>query len=98
MLLAGLLFVLNPGGPGPAASTLPDSHDEQGIPNPEVPRIPLAEAKTRHDVGTALFVDVRTQGEYDTAHIANAISLPLDDLQVRYRELPGDAEIITYCT
>ncbi len=98
LLLAGLLFVLNPGRPGPAASTLPDSHDEQGIPNPEVPRIPLAEAKTRHDAGTALFVDVRTQGEYDTAHIANAISLPLTDLQARYRELPRDAEIITYCT
>lgn len=84
--------------PTPAASTLPDSHDEEGVPYPEVPRIPLAEAKARYDAGTALFVDVRSQGEYETAHIRNAISLPLANLDARYQELPRDAEIITYCT
>ena len=98
LLAVGLLFLLDQERPAPAASTLPDTHDEEGIPYPEVPRIPLAEAKARFDSGTAIFVDVRTQGEYETAHIPNAISLPLADLEVRYQELPRDAEIITYCT
>jgi rhodanese-related sulfurtransferase len=61
-----------------------------------VPRISLAEAQARYDDGTALFVDVRGQEEYDTAHIPDAISLPLADLEARYQELPQDAEIITY--
>jgi len=41
-------------------------------------------------------VDVRAQEEYDTAHIPNAILLPMADLEARYQELPQDAEIITY--
>ena len=80
------------------ATTLPDSHNEEGIPYPEVPRTSPAEAKAAVDTGTALIVDVRSQGEYDTTRISNAVSLPLADLDARYRELPQDAEIITYCT
>lgn len=85
--------------PAPATRTTPrndTSHQADQVPYPEVPRISLAEAKARHDAGTALFVDVRAQEEYDTAHIPNAISLPLADLEARYQELPQDAEIITY--
>jgi len=66
------------------------------IPYPEVPRISASEAKARYDTGTTLFVDVRAQEEYDTAHIPNAILLPMADLEARYQELPQDAEIITY--
>ena len=79
-------------------SEIPDYHDDQGIPYPEVKRIPVAEARAMYDAGTALFVDVRSQGEYDTAHVANALSLPLADLDARYQELPKDTQIITYCT
>jgi len=99
LVLAGFVLLMNNNRPAPPpAPEITDYHDEQGIPYPDVPRIPAAEAKTRYDAGTALFVDVRSQGEYDTAHVANAISLPLADLESRYRELPQDAEIITYCT
>ena len=98
LLLAALLFVLKQGRTEPVATTLPDSHDEQGFPYPEVARITLEEAKTRYDAGTALFVDVRTQGEYETAHIPNAVSLPQADFAAGYQTLPRDAEIITYCT
>jgi len=98
LLLVGVVFVLNQGRSGSTAATLSDSHDEQGIPYPEVPRISLAETRARYDAGTALFMDVRSQGEYDTAHIPDAISLPLANLDARYQELPRDAEIITYCT
>jgi len=98
LILAGILIFFSLNRSGPALSEVPDVHDEQGIPYPETPRISLTEAKARYDAGTAIFVDVRSRGEYETAHIINAISLPLADLDRRYRELPKDAEIITYCT
>ena len=99
LVLVAALLIFNSTSPAPTASSLPeDSHDAQGIPYPEVPRISLAEAKARYNARTALFVDVRSQGEYDTAHIPNAKSLPLADLQTRYRELPTNQEILTYCT
>lgn len=85
--------------PAPATRTTPGndtSRQADQVPYPEVPRISLAEAQARYDAGTALFMDVRGQEEYDTAHIPNAISLPLADLEARYQELSPDAEIITY--
>lgn len=101
LLVAGVLLLSNSSSPastaGPATA-LPDSHNEEGIPYPDVPRISLAETKARFDAGAALIVDVRSQNDYNTAHIPEAISLPLADLEARYRELPQDAEIITYCT
>ncbi len=103
-VVAGLVFLLPVSLPellaGRLALTptlLPDVHDDEGIPYPEAPRISLAEAKARFDARTALFVDVRSQGEYDAAHILNAQLLSLAELPARYRELPRDREIITYC-
>ena len=84
--------------PTPVAATLPDEHGADGLPYPEVPRIAPAEAKARVDSGQAILVDVRSQGEYDTQHAQGARSLSLADLEARYRELPQNAEIITYCT
>jgi 3-mercaptopyruvate sulfurtransferase SseA len=85
--------------PATPVSTAPQAESSQQageIPYPEVPRIPLAEAKAQYDGGTALFVDTRSQEAYESAHISTAISLPLADLEARYGELPQDAEIITY--
>ncbi|NOZ26461.1 MAG: zinc-ribbon domain-containing protein [Chloroflexi bacterium] len=96
LVVALVFFSLNRSAP--TSSDLPDYHDESGIPYPDVPRISLAEAKARYDAGAALFVDVRSQEEYRTAHIPGAVSLPLTELDERYQELPRDAEIITYCT
>jgi len=98
LTLVGALIIYNADRSLYNLSTPPDSHDAQGIPYPEVPRISIAEAKTRYDARTALFVDVRSQGEYDAAHIPNAKLLSLADLQSRYRELPTNQEILLYCT
>lgn len=101
LLVMGLLLLANSSRPASttdAAAALPDSHNEEGIPYPEVSRISLAETKTRFDAGAALIVDVRSQQDYNSAHIPEAISLPLADLETRYRELPQNVEIITYCT
>lgn len=101
LLVIGFLLLFNAERPAPptdSAAALPDSHDEQGIPYPEVPRISLADAKARFEAGIAFIVDVRSQEDFAAAHIPDAISLPLADLEIRYHDLPQDAEIITYCT
>lgn len=96
LILAAFFFL--PGRSNPAATALPDEHDEAGIPYPDVPRLPVTDAKGRFDAGTATFVDVRSQEDYAQAHIPNALSLPLAELETRYQELPLQAEILTYCT
>ncbi len=99
LLIVGALALNDTPQSAPATvSEIPDYHNEEGIPYPEVPRISVTEAKAQYDAGTVLIVDVRSQGEYDTAHVRNALSLPLADLDARYQELPKDTQIITYCT
>jgi rhodanese-related sulfurtransferase len=82
----------------PDVVDVPDEHDAAGLPYPDVPRISVNETKERLDSGIAIVIDVRSAQEYAEAHIPSALSIPLDELQSRYQELPPDAEIITYCT
>ena len=42
-------------------------------------------------------IDVRPSNEYDTAHIAGAMSIPLEQLEERLGELPRDKNIVAYC-
>ncbi len=63
-----------------------------------VERIPLADAKTIWDNGGAVFLDVRSQAEYEQAHIPGAVLIPLNDLASRLNELDPAAKIISYCT
>lgn len=44
-----------------------------------------------------LIVDVRTTDEYMDGHIAGALSIPVDELEGRIKELPNDKSIIVYC-
>jgi rhodanese-related sulfurtransferase len=45
----------------------------------------------------AFFLDVRSQAEWDQAHIANSTLIPLDELQNRLDELPHDRDIVVVC-
>jgi rhodanese-related sulfurtransferase len=46
----------------------------------------------------ARLVDVRTPGEYQSAHIEGALNVPLDQLSARMAELgPKDGAIVVYC-
>ena len=47
--------------------------------------------------GEVTVLDVRPQVEYSTAHIAGAISVPLEHLETRLAELPKNKEIVAYC-
>ena len=47
-------------------------------------------------VGDVL-LDVRTQAEFLTGHIDNAINIPIDELRQRINELPNEKSIFIYC-
>ncbi len=47
--------------------------------------------------GDVVLLDVRPAAEFRTAHIPGARSVPLDELEARIRELPGDKDIVAYC-
>ncbi len=56
------------------------------------------ELLARLRAGEALvMVDVRPTEEYQAAHVAGAVSIPLEELEQRLRELPRDREIVAYC-
>ena len=53
----------------------------------------LKRARSKHVV----ILDTRPASEYVAGHIAGAISVPVDDLQRRLRQLPKDKEYVAYC-
>jgi rhodanese-related sulfurtransferase len=61
-----------------------------------VPHISVAEAYQKYQQG-AFFVDVRSQEEFDQAHITNSTLIPLDELQNRLSDLPKDKDIVVVC-
>lgn len=44
-----------------------------------------------------VILDVRTVSEYEENHLENAINIPIDELQVRLRELNKKDKILVYC-
>ncbi|MEZ4634072.1 MAG: zinc-ribbon domain-containing protein [Caldilineaceae bacterium] len=84
--------------PPAIVGNFPVETSADGIPFPTTPRISVADAKAGLDAGTAIFVDVRSQAQFDAGHIPGAVLMPLDEFEARFSELPQDAEILTYCT
>ena len=44
-----------------------------------------------------LFLDVRSEGEYNEAHVKGAMNIPVINLKDRISEIPADRKIIVYC-
>ena len=44
-----------------------------------------------------IILDVRTQEEYDSGHLKDAMLIPVDDLEERINEVPVGKPIIVYC-
>lgn len=61
-----------------------------------VPRIEVEVAREMADAGEAILVDVRSQGTFEQAHIAGAISMPSNEVAARYHELPANKLVIFY--
>ncbi|GAB4324428.1 MAG: metalloregulator ArsR/SmtB family transcription factor [Candidatus Zixiibacteriota bacterium] len=47
--------------------------------------------------GEVVVVDVRPAVEYQSGHIAGAVSVPADQLETHLKDLPKDREIVAYC-
>jgi rhodanese-related sulfurtransferase/predicted transcriptional regulator len=75
-------------------SVLADAYlgDRGGV--EQVSSAELAERLARGDV---VVLDVRPAAEYRAGHIAEARSLPIDELASRVTELPQQGDVIAYC-
>ena len=78
-------------------ATLPPGVQVEGS-YPEILRIGLADAKTALDSSSAVFVDVRSADSYAQSHVPGALSIPLNLLPTRMKELKPTDWIIPYCT
>jgi rhodanese-related sulfurtransferase len=63
----------------------------------EVPHTGLVEAHKAWSGRSALFLDLRPNSAFARTHIPGAISIPADELESRFLDLPNDRMIITYC-
>ncbi|MGZ0041333.1 ArsR/SmtB family transcription factor [Paenibacillus ottowii] len=63
----------------------------------DVQTLTIDEVMEKLDNSSIVLIDLRPKEEYEIDHIAGAISLPMEELDVLMRELPKDAEIIAYC-
>jgi len=59
--------------------------------------IGATELRQRIKAGDVVILDVRPELEYQSGHIPEARSIPVDELEARLDELPRDQEIIAYC-
>ncbi len=65
----------------------------------DVPRMRVKELKALLDAGEEVIVaDSRSLASYEARPIAGAISMPLLEVDKRYKELPKDRKIVFYCT
>lgn len=60
------------------------------------PTVSVQDLKTAVD-GGAYVLDVRTTGEYAEGHIAGSTLLPLDQVEARAAEVPGDKPVYVIC-
>lgn len=44
-----------------------------------------------------LFIDVRSEDEYEGSHIEDAINIPVSEIEERLGEIPKDKPVIVYC-
>ena len=63
---------------------------------PTVKAVPMALAQEAINNG-AQWIDVRTQDEFDQSHLADALHMPLDILQLKSRLLDKTKHYILYC-
>ena len=82
--------------PAAAPQSAPTTPAE--VPYPEIVRISLGDAKAAYELKQATYLDVRDADSYASGHIPGALSIPLNDLETRLKELDPNAWLLTYCT
>ena len=64
---------------------------------PDVETIGREELIERLSRGDVVLVDVRPREEFEAGHIADARSIPHDELATRLGEIPEEHDVIAYC-
>jgi len=57
----------------------------------------MDEVMNKLNTESVLLLDLRPKEEYETSHIAGAISVPMEELEHYMRSLPQGTEVIAYC-
>jgi rhodanese-related sulfurtransferase/DNA-binding transcriptional ArsR family regulator len=57
----------------------------------------MEELVERARSGNVVIIDTRPANEYAAGHIAGAISVPIDELEERLKQLPKSKEYVAYC-
>ncbi|MDP3103370.1 MAG: rhodanese-like domain-containing protein [Candidatus Methanoperedens sp.] len=59
--------------------------------------VSVQQGKEMIDRGEVFILDVRTQEEYDEDHIMGSTLIPVEELDIGFKELPHDKKILVYC-
>lgn len=63
----------------------------------ELQPVTLSELRRRLRAGSATIIDVRPRSEYEAGHVPGALSVPIEELKRRMKELPKSREVLAYC-
>jgi rhodanese-related sulfurtransferase/DNA-binding transcriptional ArsR family regulator len=70
---------------------------EQFVDGSEAEAVSIKELLRRGRSGDVIVLDTRPAGEYAAGHIPGALSMPVDDLEKRLKELPRKRSYVAYC-
>ena len=65
--------------------------------NSDVISVSVDDSYEFYKSGDYIFIDVRSQGEYDSGHIKGAIHIPVLEIELRLNDLLKDKAIVVYC-
>lgn len=63
----------------------------------QFPRVSQEDAMKLYREGKAVFIDVRSTSQFEAGHIKGALSIPGSQLVRRFKEVPVQKTVITYC-
>ena len=93
--LASAQYKRQPNQAAPGSTPLTVSGSRTGA--PQFPRISQEDAYTLYKSGKAVFIDVRSNTQFQLDHIEGALSIPGSQLVRRFAEVPHGKTVITYC-
>ncbi len=64
---------------------------------PKYVDVSVQQGKEMIDRGEVFILDVRTREEYNESHIRGSTLIPVQELDIRFKELPRDKKILVYC-
>lgn len=90
-LLLGGVFSLRPENPALAVSPARQSDNVERISVESLNALLKGKNKV-------VVVDVRDAASFKSGHIKGAVNIPYADVELRFKELPKNRRIVTYCS